>query len=209
MKTYIFDFDGVLVDSMPVWAGTYVKLLDANNISYPEDIVKIITPLGNEGAAKYLISLGVEMSVEEILEHSMAVYKFEYANNILPKNNVAKVLRELKNRGDSLNVLTASSHEYVDPCLKNAGVFELFDNVWSSDEFFHTKAETVIYEMAAEKLGNKLEECFFLDDNYIALSTAKKAGMKAIGVYDSASDDFVEDMKKMADKYIYDFEELL
>ena len=52
MKTYIFDFDGTLVDSMPTWSRVMKRLLDETNTPYGEDIIKIITPLGNLGTAK-------------------------------------------------------------------------------------------------------------------------------------------------------------
>ena len=55
MKTYLFDFDGTLVDSMPVYASLMIRILDENNVSYGDDIVKIITPLGFRGTAKYFV----------------------------------------------------------------------------------------------------------------------------------------------------------
>ena len=48
----------------------------------------------------------------------------------------------------------------------------------------------------------------FIDDNINAVSAAKKAGMTAIGIYDRSSDTLVDRMKKISDRYIYDFREL-
>ena len=61
MKHFIFDFDGVLADSMPVWAGVYMGLLIDNGIEVPPDMIKDITPLGNSGAARYCIEHGLDM----------------------------------------------------------------------------------------------------------------------------------------------------
>jgi beta-phosphoglucomutase-like phosphatase (HAD superfamily) len=52
MKTYLFDFDGTLVDSMPTFISGVLKELDKNNCVYGEDIIKIITPLGFNGTAE-------------------------------------------------------------------------------------------------------------------------------------------------------------
>ncbi len=208
-NTYIFDFDGVLVDSMPTWAGVYIKLLEENNITYPNDIVKIITPLGNDGAAKYCISLGLDMTIEEIDDHNHKIYKKRYFEEIPAKNNVLRVLTELKKRGVSLNVLTASHHLYVDPCLKRVGLYNLFDNIWSIDDFGYKKNEVIIYEKAAERLGKSTQECTFFDDNFIAAKTAKESGMISIGVYDMSSEEMKEQIKEVTDRYINDFEELL
>lgn len=57
MQTYLFDFDGTLVDSMPTYVSAMLRILDENNITYGDDIVKIITPLGLGGAADYFLPL--------------------------------------------------------------------------------------------------------------------------------------------------------
>jgi FMN phosphatase YigB (HAD superfamily) len=63
--------------------------------------------------------------------------------------------------------------------------------------------------MAAESIGQSVEEILFLDDNYNADKTAKEAGMLVCGVYDESSKDYIDEMKKITDFYIYDFKELL
>lgn len=44
MKTYLFDFDGTLVDSMPTYVSAVLRILDEHSVSYGSDIVKILTP---------------------------------------------------------------------------------------------------------------------------------------------------------------------
>ena len=209
MKTYLFDFDGTLVDSMPSYANMMKRILDENNISYGEDLIKIITPLGFMGTAKYFIQeLGVKMSIEELAQKMGEGAIYDYTYNIPAKNNVEKVLKELKQKGASLNVLTASPHITLDPCLKRLGLYDLFDNVWSCDDFNTTKADPDIYVKAASKMGVSVDKVLFLDDNLNADKTAKKAGMKVCGVYDDSSKEYEEEMKQICDYYIYDFIEL-
>ena len=209
MKHYLFDFDGTLVDSMPTYISVMLRILDENNIPYDNDIVKIITPLGYVYTAKYYKELGLDMHEGEIvaLMHQYAVHEYTY--HVPAKNHVIAVLQELKSRGADLNVLTASPHTMLDPCLKRLGIYDLFTNVWSCDDFSTTKANPDIYRMAAEKIGLPVEEVLFLDDNYNADKTAKSAGMKVCGVYDDSSKEYTEEIKSVSDYYIYDFKELL
>ena len=57
-NTYLFDFDGTLVDSMPSYVSVMLRILDENGIEYEDDIVKIITPLGYAGTAEYFKKMG-------------------------------------------------------------------------------------------------------------------------------------------------------
>lgn len=209
IKTYLFDFDGTLVDSMPTYAAAMLRILDENNIVYDKDIIKTITPLGADGTAEYYITLGVKKSKEEIVALMKQYLRYEYEHTIPAKRNVIKVLKELKNRGASLNVLTASPHTSLDPCLERLGILNLFDNVWSCNDFETTKADPKIYKMVADELGKNAQEVLFLDDNLNADATAKTAGMMVCGVYDDSSKEFTDEIKAVSDYYIYDFEELL
>lgn len=207
--TYLFDFDGTLVDSMPTFISTMLRILDENNISYGDDLVKTITPLGAEGTAEYFIrELGLNLPKEQLM-HTMKRYLLDdYLYTIPAKSNVIPVLNRLKSRGASLNILTASPHITLDACLKRLGMWELFDNVWSCDDFNTTKADPNIYIMAAQRMGTTAENVLFLDDNLEADRTAKSAGMMVCGVYDAASENYVDQMKAIDDFYIFDFSEL-
>ena len=209
MKTYLFDFDGTLVDSMPTFLSVMLRILDEHGVSYGKDIVKTITPLGYHGTAKYFRELGIEESVSELVVRMQNYAKEEYENKIVAKFGVRKTLTELKRLGAKLNILTASPHSMLDPCLKRIGIWELFDNIWSCDDFETTKSNPQIYKMAAEKIGCEIRDIIFVDDNIEAIKTAKLAGMTSYGIYDKSGQDFVEEMKKEADCYIESFEELI
>lgn len=209
MKTYLFDFDGTLVDSMPVYVSAMLRILDEYHIPCEQDIVKIITPLGLIGTAEYFINMGLALSKEKLVS-LMKEYMLEgYLYHIPAKKNVVSVLETLKARGANLNVLTASPHATLDPCLKRLGIYDLFTNVWSCDDFHTTKADPEIYRMAAVRIGERVEDILFLDDNFNADKTAKSAGMKVCGVYDDSSKEYIDEIKELADHYIYDFSELL
>lgn len=209
-KYYLFDFDGTLVDSMPTFTALMLRILDEHNVEYDESIIKTITPLGYVGTARYFINeMGIDESEDVLISLMYKYATYAYKNDVLAKEHVIEALMALKESGASLNVLTASPHEMLDPCLERLGIYDVFDNVWSCEDFNTTKADPDIYIRAARLMGCKTKDVIFLDDNLGADKTAKAAGMKVYGVYDDSSADCIEEMKSLVDKYIYDFRELI
>ena len=209
MKKYIFDFDGTLVDSMTLWAEWVASELDKSNIKYPDTMVKDVCPLGTVGVAEYMYNLGYGESVDEVVKKLDDFAVYEYTYNIPMKPYAHEKLFELKSKGYSVNLLTACNHNLLDVCLRRLGIFELFDNIWSCEEDLSAnKSEKRVYDIAIKKLDTVAENCIFVDDNVIAVRTAKSAGMYGVGIYDEASKDFENEMKETADRYIYSFKEL-
>ncbi len=207
-KTLMFDFDGTLVDSMVPWADGMLALLDKEGVSYPEDVIEILTPLGDRGMGIYLSSLGMKGSIDEIVTKIDAFAYELYERDILEKATVRQTLITLKQHRHRLNILSSSSHKMLDVCLKRLEMADLFDNVWSTDDYGLKKSDVEIYLRAAERLGVAPEEITHFDDNITALATAKDAGLGVIGVYDETSKAFEEQIKTVADAYIYKLEDI-
>ena len=207
---YMFDFDGTLVDSMPYWSRKVLNVLDFHKVSYPDDIIKTLATLGDMGAIRYMKeNFGISQSEEEILammdEYAMPKYRDEIG---FKDDSVPRYLNRLKKEGHTLCVLTASPHKMLDPCLKRLGIYDIFDYVWSCDDFGTTKSNPQIYLDSIKKAGGSGCEPIIFDDNAGACKTAKSAGLTVVGVYDKSGEDFTEEIKSATDKYIITFDEM-
>ena len=207
-KHWLFDFDGTLVDSMPHWAGVMVGVLDNHGIAHGDDIVNIITPLGTKGTIEYFIKLGLDLPQSKIKEEMFSALMPVYCEVVDLKVGVRECLLKMRDAGLHLHILTASPHDWLDPCLKRIGVYDLFDNVWSCDDFHMGKTDPDIYREAAGRIGVDVSEVTFLDDNINADRTALESGMKVIGVYDDTSRTSEAEMRELLDGYVMDFGEL-
>ena len=207
-KHYLFDFDGVLADSMPSWLGIHMGNLRDAGITIPDNFIETITPLGNTHGLAYLLSLGLPTTAEEYIQLTGHQLIHAYKYDVQPKPFVAEGLKRLKEQGISLHVLTANDHICVDDCLKRWQIYDLFDHIFTIDEFGLTKNDPELFRQAAERIGADVSECTMLDDNIHAITTAKKAGMHTIGVYDESSRNMELAMRQTAEGYIRDFSEL-
>lgn len=208
-KAYMFDMDGTLIDSMGYFAQGMLAILDEDGIEYPEDIMNVITPLGLEKTAEYYIEMGVKGTKEEIVARMAEKFIRLYREVITLKPYVKEYLLSLKAEGKPLYVLSASPHITVDACLKANGIFDWFNEVWSTDDFGITKSSPQIFLDAAERIGCAPNEIKYFEDNIIALVNAQKAGLDTVGVYDEHYNIPEKEVAGCCNTYIHSFKEVL
>jgi len=210
MSCYLFDFDGVLVDSMPYFTSAMLDILNRHGVIYSDDIIKIITPLGYKGTANYYIEqFKLPYLTNDLITAMHEMLYPSYRDEIMLKSGVTKYLNQLKKEGHVLNILSASPQFMIVAALKRCGVYELFDNIWSCEDFGMTKGEPEIYLAAVKAAGGNVDDTWFFDDNLGAVKAAVQSGLYTVAVYDKTSAEYMEELKAVADKYIYVFEELL
>lgn len=209
-KHCIFDLDGTLLDSMTTWPPAMIKIMDDAGLEYPDDVVNIMTPIGFNGCADYFISLGHPEKNPERLTDIMYDYLVDdYSNRVMIKPYVKEMLEKLRDDGIKIYALTASPHRTVDPCLAHNGIAHFFEEVMSTDDLMMKKSDPEIYKEVARRLGVRPDEIEFYDDNNVALRTAKSVGFRVIGVYDSVTEQYREEIESFADGYVECFSEMI
>lgn len=205
-KVHIFDMDGTLINSMPHIVRSILHVLDEDHIVYGPELIDAVIPLGYPKTAERFQAMGAKGTVDEIVARFMKLLYQAYSNDIPLKPGAAAYLRKLKEQGARLCVLTGSPHLLTDVCLQRNGIFDLFDYVWSVDDFGHCKDEPIIYHQAAAQLGCAADDICFYDDNLIACTTAVEAGWYTCAVNDGQSEETTAALRAVADAYIPTFE---
>ncbi len=208
-KGAIFDLDGTVLNSMGLWKKVDELFFTSRNMPIPEGYIQAISPLGTVGAAHYTKNTyNIKESIEEIIAEWQLTAKREYAQNVTLKPHAKEYILSLKEQGVHLAVATASDPEMFGECLKKYGLADAFDFFITVNEVGKGKDYPDIYRKAAERMGIKPQECMVFEDILTALNSAKSAGFYCIAMYDESSERDRAEIKKIADKFILDFEEM-
>ena len=210
MKAAIFDLDGTLIDSMWVWEQIDKDYLESIGHPIPPNLKDDITHLSfNQTAVYFKKRFNIKDSIDSIIStwNNMAFY--QYANNIHLKKGAFEFLSHLKASNIKIGLATSNSIDLLTAVLKNNEIYDFFDTITVSDEVKVGKDNPDIYLLSAKKLGVSPSECIVFEDIPAAVSGAKKANMKVVAILDEYEKNSHPLLKEMADRYIYDYFELL
>lgn len=205
----IFDLDGTLADSNTVWEKLDRIILEKYGISADDKFVEKLASLTYEQAADAIRKLGVPVSDEGFIEEINVLARIEYADNIPLKPYATELLHEMKSSGMKIVLATASPAELYEPLLRRNGVYDLFDGFITTDEVGKGKDQPDIYLKAAEIADFPISKCVIFEDTLTAVRTASKTDAYVCAVYDKYSEQDIDMIKALSDKYVYSFDKLL
>lgn len=206
IKGAIFDIDGTILDSMPIWHEIGVRYLNSMEIQPEENLSKILFPMTfYEGAAYLQQHYRIEKEIDEIILDIKKIMADFYYYEVHEKDGVRELLECLNQQGIIVTVATSGERNCVEAALERLGLLQYVAKIFISDEVGVGKEFPDIYLKAAEYIGAKPEEIWVFEDALYAVRTASAAGFQTVGVYDAASEDHQEELQEAADRYIKSF----
>lgn len=208
IKGVIFDVDGVLLNSMPVWENLGELYLNSLGIQAEKGLGERLFAMSMEEGADYLIShYGLEKTPEEIVEGLAKEVREFYSDKVPLKEGVRQYLYEFKERKVSMVIATSGDRKNTELALKRLKIFQYFQGIFTSSGIGSGKSQPDIYFAAALQLDTDPEDTWVFEDAYHALRTAKNAGFRTAAVYDQASDRHLAQIWKTADIYLPEFKD--
>ena len=210
IRAVVFDLDDTLVDSWSRFDGAMLPVLDEEGITYDrEEMIAKMHPQGVPPTAALFCEMGVPGTVEEVTRRlEVGMYR-EYAERIRLMPGAEAYLCRLREQGVRLFVLTASPHSITDPCLRNNGVWDLFEQVWTVEDYGMGKSNPDLFVRVVGDIGLPADEILYYDDNPVAVVNAVASGMQVCGVLCPHTPQNAAKIPEVAEKHIASFEELL
>jgi HAD superfamily hydrolase (TIGR01509 family) len=208
MRGAIFDVDGTILDSMPIWNNLGIRYLDKHAIKAEENLGEILFQMTMDEAAVYMKErYHLYQTVDEIVQGVLGIVEDFYRYEVGLKPGVDTYLSSLNQKGVPMILATSGDKELATAALTRLGVMGYFQTILTVSDYGTSKHEPDIYRKAAELLQVQPDECVVFEDVFYALETAKAAGFLCAGVKDDASADDWGKIRSIVDYWIEDFTE--
>jgi len=207
-KAFIFDMDGVIIDSEAVW-GKYEQDFLINLVGQ-----KIVDKIKDQllGSTTYVIydlvkkyggTISKEKFLREYDNQAMKIYAMS-----TPTNDINKLLRKLSDLGFKIGLVTASHANWIDEVLKKIRNRDLFEYTLSLADRtdLQTKPAPDGYLEAMKVLGSTPEKTIILEDSNKGIAAAKASGAFTICLREHLANDY---QSVGADMYIENLKTLL
>ena len=206
----IFDIDGTLVDSMHVWTDIDDLFLEKYNLVEPEFFHEGMEGKSYSETAQYFLDLFPELPhTTQDLEEEWHEMAFEiYTKDLELKKGAFDFIKIMASKGIKLGIATSNSRDLAEGLLKNVGIWQYLDSVWTSDEAKAGKPAPDVYLKVAESLGVLPERCLVFEDVPNGILAGKNAGMKVCAVEDPFSKNQAQRKRELADYYIKDYRDI-
>ena len=213
-KAFIFDLDGVIVDTAKYHYLAWKKIADKLAIEFTHEHNELLKGVSRVRSLDIILELGkIEASQEDknkwLFEknENYLSYLVDMDNSeILP--GVMPILDYLKEQKQLIALGSASKN--ARPILEKTGILSYFDVIVDGNDVSNAKPDPEVFLIAAKLLGVKPEDSIVFEDSVAGIQAANIGGMISVGIGEAATlheakflfKDFTEIDKSFIDKLI-------
>jgi len=207
LKAFIFDMDGVLIDSPKIIQKTFAEILKEDGVDFNEE--NIGRYLGH--SIKDMLKIWEKdygIKGYNIQEFSRRCGKKELEilkKDVKPDERVIKFLKDAKFKGIKLAVATSSLKWRAIEILNFLNIKDMFDAIVSAEDVEKHKPEPDVFLEAAKRLNENPQNCIVFEDAKNGVEAARRSNMKVIAIKNGICSE--EDLKD-ADMIINNFSEI-
>jgi len=209
-KAFIFDLDGVIVDTAKYHFLAWKNLANELGFDFTEAQNELLKGVSRVKSLEIILNIGKVTLSEERTQAFLVKKNTEYlafinkmtADEILP--GVLKVLTFLKNNNIPFALGSASKNARF--ILEQVGIIDLFDAIVDGNDVSKAKPDPEVFLIGAEKLNVAPENCVVFEDAIAGVEAANNAGMLSIGIGSedvlTEANSVFESMDQMSDEFL-------
>jgi HAD superfamily hydrolase (TIGR01509 family) len=182
IKAVVFDMDGVLIDSEPVWERVRRNFVATRGGQWRDDAQDRLMGMSTAEWSAYLSEdFGLRLSAPQVAELVIAAMAAEYRAHLPLLPGAVGAVRDLSARWP-LAVASSAPKSLIDAVLDASGLRPAFAAAVSSEEVARGKPAPDVYLEAAARLGVPPAACAAVEDSANGLRSAAAAGLAVIAV---------------------------
>jgi len=186
-SVFLFDMDGLLLDTERVMQETFFDILAPHNLPFDAVSQFFLSLVGNSGAQtrqRLQSFLPPDLPIEQFEEEWHSKFGARMAENVPLKPYVASALAGLGAQGHRMAVVTSTRRAQAHHHLTQAGIVQHFEVITGGDMVSANKPDPAPYFETAAKLGAAPKACFAFEDSDPGIAAAMGAGCDATQIPD-------------------------
>jgi HAD superfamily hydrolase (TIGR01509 family) len=182
IEAVVFDLDGVLIDSEPVWEEVRRDVVASHGGHWNPDTQDRLMGMSTAEWSAYLSAgLGVRLPPAQVADAVISAMAGRYREHLPLLPGAVDAVRRMGARF-ALGLASSSPRSLIDAVLDAAGLTDSFAATTSTEEVLRGKPAPDVYLSVAEKLGLRPAACAAVEDSSNGLRSAAAAGMAVVAV---------------------------
>ena len=182
-KAFIFDMDGVLVDSENLYKAIENRLF--LDVGIRMDPLEHVSYQGSSNPvmwARIKEKYGLGQSLQELVDKTekTVIEYFSSLPHIEPMPGVVELLQLLQEKKTKIALASSSTIDVIRIILDKTGLVDFFEVIAESLEAGAGKPDPAIFLLAQRKLGIPKENCLIIEDSTNGIKAAQAAGIYCI-----------------------------
>jgi HAD superfamily hydrolase (TIGR01509 family) len=189
LEAVLFDMDGVIIDSEPLWSEAERQLLARRKLLYSPELKAVLMGRDSREAVGLLIEYyNLSESVDDVIKERNQLIAELFREFLQPIPHAVDLIRSARDSGIRTALASSSPKHLIELVMDKLRIAELFDLILSGDQVERGKPAPDIYLRAARELGVAPDSCLVVEDAPSGVTAAKAAGMCCLAISTGASE---------------------
>jgi HAD superfamily hydrolase (TIGR01509 family) len=181
IEAVVFDLDGILIDSEPVWEEVRRGFVAEHGGTWPPDAQKRLMGMSTPEWAAYVAGMGVDLAPKEIARSVVDRMAERYTERLPLLPGAVEAVQRMAGRWP-LGLASSSPPRLIEIALERSGLDQRFQAMLSTEDVQNGKPSPDVYLTVAEKMGHDPTACVAIEDSSNGMRSAKAAGMRLVAI---------------------------